>query len=527
VLLVLLIACSNVANLLFAAALARRRELAIRVALGAGPSRIARQLATEGALLALAGGAIGVVLAMWLLQLFTTLAGRDLPRAGAIAIDGRVLAFTAAVSLAVGVLCGLWPMLLLRAKELAIAIREGDTRTGSAAGGRLLGAVVVTEIALGFVLLFGAGLLVKNLRMLHARDAGVRTENVLAFDTSPAGPRYEDPERGLALYRELLARLDQLPQVEAVGMTSHLPMRDWGWNGEFELEGGTPWNASDAPLVEYRWIYGDYFQTLGVPLLKGRMLGPDDRRGSNVVLINQAMADKFWPGKDPLGKRFGQGTDPADWYEVVGVVGNTRSRGLAQPAPYEFYRTIEQNPLATLTTVVRTRGSNPTALVPTARQIVASIDPDLPLSGIATLEAVAADSVGQARLMSALDVLFGVLAGALAIVGVYGVMTYSVRCQRREFGVRLALGADEAHVRGLVRGRGLRLALQGVLIGAVGAFLLRGVLRAVLDDVKPTDLGVFAATAAVLFAASWLASYLPARWASRLDPIVVLRDQAQ
>jgi len=526
VFLVLLIACANVANLLLAAALARRRELAIRLALGAGPGALARQLAVEGALLACMGGALGVALATWLLRVFVLLAGQQLPRGTTIAIDARVLAFTAVVSVAVGVACGMWPLVLLRARELAQTIREGDLRTGSAAGGRWLGAVAVSEIALTFVLLAGAGLLVKNLALLLQRDAGLRTARVLAFDLAPSGPRYADDERALGLFRELQARLESVGGIESVGMTSHLPLRDFGYNGEFQVEGGAPWPASEAPLVEYRWLQGDYFGTLGVPLLEGRMLGPDDRRGSTRVLVNRAMAEKFWPGTNPLGKRFGQGDAPEDWYEVVGVVGDVRSRGLGQSAPYEFYRTIEQSPQAALTVVLRTRAEDPTSLVPTIRGIVASLDPDLPLSRVQTLEDVAADSVGQRRLVSAVSAVFGLLAAALAIVGVHGVMAYVVRCQLREFGVRLALGAQPAGVRRLVRDRGLRLAAQGIAVGALGAWAFRNVLRSVLDDVQPADGGVLAATVAVLLAACWLASWLPARWASRVDPIVALRDPA-
>jgi ABC-type antimicrobial peptide transport system permease subunit len=236
------------------------------------------------------------------------------------------------------------------------------------------------------------------------------------------------------------------------------------------------------------------------------------------------MAEKFWPGKDPIGKRFGQGNDKSQWYEVVGVIGDVRSLGLARNTPYEFYRTIAQSPFAFMTVVIRTTADDPTSIIPTARQIMASIDPSLPLSEVQTMEHVVAESVGQPRLMSALTVLFGGLAGVLAMVGVYGVMAYNVRRQRREFGIRLALGADQARVRNLVVGRGLALAITGVALGAVGSWLLTSLLKTMLNDVKPTDAAVFGGTAAAVLIVAVVASYLPARSAGRVDPMIVLRD---
>jgi predicted permease len=251
---VLLIACANVANLLLASGLARRRELAIRLALGAGAKDLARQLTLEALLLSLTGGAIGVVLAQWVLQTFVALAGTQLPRATTIAIDGRVLAFTALVSVLVGIVCGVAPLVVLRMSELASAVREGDARTGSGSGQRVGNGLVVAEIAVAFSLLVGAGLLVKNLVLLRSRDAGIQTERIVAFDIPTVGPRYKEEAQTRAFWRELYARLAQAPGVESVGMTSHLPMFSFGWNSEFTIAGGTPWGANSAPLVEYRWF---------------------------------------------------------------------------------------------------------------------------------------------------------------------------------------------------------------------------------------------------------------------------------
>lgn len=527
VVLVLLIACANVANLLLASGLSRRRELAIRLALGAGQRDLARQLTSEAIVLALVGGGIGVLLASWAIRTFVLLAANLLPRASTIAIDTRVLIFTAVLSLGVGVLCGLWPLLRLRTKELASAVREGDTRTGSGAGGRFGNGLVITEIAVAFTLLVGAGLLLKNLILLEGRDAGIGTARIVAFDVAPTGQRYQKPEQITAFYDELLGRLKSVGGVESVGAISHLPMYRFGWNGEMSREGGNPWEAGSAPLVEYRWAGGDYFKTLGIRLLQGRLFTDQDRPGSpQVIVISKAMADKFWPGENPLGRRISNDTafNAQNTWEVIGVVNDVRSYGLGAVTPYEMYRSLNQQPFAVMTVVMKTTGEDPGPAVQAARGVAGTIDPALPLTKVQTMEQVVAASIGQPRLLSALTVLFGALAGLLAIVGVYGVTAYNVRRQRREYGIRLALGADAHTVQKLVVGRGIVVAVIGVALGTVGALLLTGTLKAMLNDVKPTDPIVFAVNAVGVLFVSVLACYLPARSAGRTDPMVVLRD---
>jgi predicted permease len=521
---VLLIGCANVANLLLAAGLARRRELGIRLALGARVGDLARQLVAEGTILAAIGGAFGILLAFWLLRTFIVLAGTQLPRAATIAIDGRVLLFSAAITAAVGLFCGLWPLLRMRTRELAASVREGDLRTGSGTGRQMGNGLVVAEIALAFALLVGGGLLVKNLLLLQSRDAGIQVARVVTFDLAPISARYKEPDAVRAFYRELYARLTGIGGVQHVGFISHLPMYRFGTNGEMQIEGKLPWDPRDAPLVEYRWYYGDYFKALGVPLLRGRLLDSRDGNATTTVLINQAMADKFWPGEEPIGKRFGQGTDRSQWWEVVGVVGDIRSFGLNRPSPYEFYRSIEQQVSNSQTVVIRASTDNPSALVPIAKEIVRSIDPALPVTGVQTMDEVVAASVGQQRLISAMAGIFALLAALLAMVGVFGVMTYNVRRQRRELGIRLALGAESSSVRRLIVGRGLKLAALGSVLGAVGAWLLAGTLRTMLNDVAPGDPMVFAATAAAVLTAAFMASWLPARSAGSTDPMIVLRD---
>jgi putative ABC transport system permease protein len=524
VLCVLLIACFNVANLLLAAGLSRRREIAVRLALGAGRKDVARQLTCEALLLAVAGGTLGLLLAIWIVRVFVVLAANNLPRAASIHIDGRVMAFTAAVSVVVGLVCGLSPLLRLRLKTLTAALREGDTRTVS--GGATFGnGLVVCEIAVAFALLVGAGLMVKNLLLLERRDAGIRTDHVVTFDISPSGPRYQDGATVSALYRTLYERLAQVGGVQQVGFTSHLPMYRFGSNGEMTREGGNPWGADENPLVEYRYVYGDYLKALGIPILRGRALDSRDGPNTNGVLINQLMADKFWPNEDPIGKRFGQGTDLKHYYSVVGVIGTIRSYGLAAKTPYEFYRTTDQVPYGAMTVVLRSSGVEPTSLIPSARAIVSSLDANLPVTGVQTMDDVVSASVGQPRLLSALSGLFGGLAGLLAMVGIYGVTSYNVRRQRREYGIRLALGADPGTVRRLIVRRGAAVAGVGIAVGAALGLLLTRVLGSMLNDVKPTDPAVFLGNAAMVLAVSMLACYIPARWAGRVDPALVLRNE--
>lgn len=521
---VLLIACANVAHLTLASGLARRRELAVRLALGAGPLRIASQLVAETTLQALAGGLGGLLLAYGAVRAFVYLAASELPRAKTVQLDVRAVAFAAVVSLAVGVLCGLWPLFALRTRELVSAVREGDGRTGTPASRRFGGVLVVVEMAVAFTLLVGAGLLAKNLVLLRARDTGFRTERVVAFDLGLTGQRYKADEQVVAFFREIYARISQVGSIESAGLISHLPMYWFGYNGEMSIEGGNPWPDSQAPLVEYRWFHGQYLKTLGIPLLNGRLLDERDGHGTTTVLVNRAMAEKFWPGKNPIGRRFGQGPDTSKWYEVVGVVGNVRSYGLASSTPYEFYRTLEQDAFPSMTVVIRTRGDDALSIIPTARRLVASVDPSVPLTSVQTLDEVVSASVGQPRLLSALTGLFAALAGMLAMVGVYGVMAYSVRRQRREFGIRLALGASRASLGRLVVGRTLALTGIGAGAGMFGAWALGRVLGTMLTDVKPGDASVFAMTAATMLAVALLAAAIPARAAGRVDPIVVLRD---
>jgi putative ABC transport system permease protein len=523
VFLLLLIACANVANLLLASGIARQHELAVCMALGAGPRELARQLISEGILLSLAGGGLGLLLAQWIVSAFIVLTRGQMTRAAEIQIDWRVLVFTIVVSIGVGIFCSLWPAILLCRKNLVTAIHEGDARSSSHSGKKIGNSLVVAEVALAFGLLVSAGLLVKNLILLQNRDSGMRTDRVIAFDVDPSGTRYQKSDARTEFYRGLYSRLSRIDGITSVGMTSHLPMYLYGVNSEFQIEGGAPWDPKDAPLVECRWIYGDYFQTIGVPLLKGRLFDQRDGRGTQSALINKAMAEKFWPGLDPIGRKLWPSYDTSLQYEVIGVVGNIRSFGLASDMRCEVYRNIEQRLQDAMTVVMRTKNRDPRKIMPIARQVLASIDPGLPASQIQTLDEVVSASVSYPRLMSALSGLFGMLAGLLSMVGIYSVMAYNVRRQRREFGVRIALGAGRGDIRNMVVRRGLQLVLLGTIIGGFGAWFFTDLLKSMLIDVKPTDPLSFAGTVVVVILVGLLASYLPARSASRVDPMIALR----
>jgi predicted permease len=524
---VLLIASANVANLLLASGLARRRELAVRSALGATRWDLARQLSVESVLLALSGGALGLVLAQWLISTFVRLAGNSLPRSATIGIDAWVLGFAIALSLLTGVVCGLWSVIRLRTGTLAQSVREGDLRSGTQAGGRRFGSgLVVAEIALAFSLLVGAGLFVKNLLSLQARDTGFRPENVVAFDLAPTGASYRDNAQIRRFYQDLIPRLATLPDIQAVGATSHLPMYQFGWNGEVTLESGNPWPPNEAPLIERAWVDPGYFAAMGIQIVRGRAFDARDREGgARATIISERTAEKFWPGEDPIGRRFSRGGPNTPRDEVVGVARNVRTYGLGSVSPYIMYIPAEQEVFGPMTIVMRTTSADPLAAVGRAREIVKSIDPMMPLTRVQALSDVVSQSVSQPRLISSLTALFAALAGALAAVGVYGVTAYNVRRERREFGIRLALGADPLRVRRLIIRRGLTLGALGVALGAGGALLLTKTVAAMLSDVAPTDPSVFALAGALLLVTVTLAVYLPARQASRTDPIVVLRAE--
>jgi putative ABC transport system permease protein len=521
---VLLIACANVANLLLARAASRRREITIRTALGAARARLARQLLTESVLLALVGGAFGVLLAFWGVRAFVSMAPLNFPRLTSIGVDAGVLTFTLAISVLTGVVFGLAPALHAFHQNPSDAIKQDETRSGSGRGvRRASSALVVIEIALSLVLLIGAGLMMKSLLRIVHQDGGFTVDRLLTFELTLPNSRYSDNARVTAFYDDALSRIRGLLGVQRAGAINMLPLVNWGNNSDFNIEGRT-WPDGRSPLLETRVVRGDYFQAMGIRLLRGRLFTDrDNATAPKVVIINETVAQRFFAGEDPVGKRLTFYGSGGPLSEIVGVVASVRSAELSRPPLIEAYAPDLQYPNNSLTFVVRTT-ADPTALTAAIRQEIAAIDVLQPLSAVRTMEEVVHTSTARPRLLSVLTAVFALLAGLLAAVGIYGIMAYSVSQQTRAIGIRMAMGADPAAVIRVVLDDGVKLIAAGVALGAAGAFALTNVLTTMLYEVSPTDPTVFAATCAGVGCVALAACYVPARSATRVDPMIVLRE---
>ena len=531
---VLLIACANVANLLLARAVARNHEIAVRLALGATRLRLIRQLLTESVLLAVLGGGVGLLLGVWGVDALVALSPDSIPRAHEIAIDGRVLGFTAALSLLTGIAFGLAPA--LPSSRLSLTASFKDSGRGASVGlgrHRLRSLLVVSETALSLVLLIGAGLMVKSFWHLQTADPGFDPEQVLTLRLELPGARYPEESQVTAFREELTARIARLPGVAAVGATNALPISGSGGVKPVHFEGRPLPAAGEAPVVQYRLISPDYFRAMRIPIVSGRDF---DRRDGGpapgVVIINQAMARRFWPDEDPLGKRVSLGGWDDLTGEVIGVVGDVRHWGKDVQAEPEMYWDQAQSWLArgptlrrhrrALTLVVRASG-DPDALVRSIRSEVAGVDAELPVSDIKTMEERLGASLAAARFKTLLIGIFAAVALFLAGIGLYGVMSYAVAQRTQELGIRMALGARAPDVARLVVGQGLRLVLGGVAVGLAVALAVTRVLSRLLFEVTPTDPTTFAVLTLLVVGVALLACYLPARRATRVDPMVALR----
>ena len=524
---VLLIACANVANLLLARSVSRGRELSIRAAIGAGRFRLVRQLLTESLVLSLASGVVGVLLAGWLLRLFLALAPANFAGVQAIRIDLQVLLVTLAVAMATGVLFGLAPARHGFHVDPNDSLRDtgprGATKAGSRGASRLL---VVAEIALAMVLVSGAGLMVKSLGRLESQDPGFRPEGVMTFQITLPAARYSTPARAAETIERVLSEVRSIPGVSAVGAINMIPLINFGMNGSFTIVGRPPFPQDSAPVVEYRATTSGYFQAMGLPLKRGReFTGQETATSAPVVIINQIMADQFWPNANPIGERVRLGFDLYVPREIVGVVGDARGQALsAKPVP-ESYVPYSQAPFPGVGVVIRTQVADPSSILPAVRRRVDTIDADLPLVRPRTMETVVAAAAGSLRLSSVLTALFALLAGVLASLGIYSLIAYSVAERTRELGIRVALGADRRAVVRLIVGEGLTLAAIGIGIGLAGSWLLTGSLRTMLYEVSPLDPAVIGLTCVAVLLVTILASYVPARRALRVDPMSALRAE--
>jgi putative ABC transport system permease protein len=526
---VLLIACANVANLLLARAAARQKELAIRAALGAGRWRMIRQLLTESLLLAASSGALALMLAVWIVDLLRTMARDNLPRAGEIGVDARVVGFTLVVSLLTGIIFGLIPALQASRTDLNETLKEGG-RSSGVGGNRLGSLLVASEVALSLLLLVGAGLMLRSFIRLMSVDPGFDPQNALTMAIGLPQSKYQPPQRA-AFFQQLLDRLRALPGVRSVGAV-YPPLGGGEAGAGFSIEGRPPAARGEPRLAAPRWVSLDYFKAMKIQLLKGRVFTEGDSINAlPVIIINEAMARQYWPNEDPIGKRVASTDDnfwrdKPLWREIVGVVKDVRYTALDTEARAQMYTPFNQFPpvFSDRTLVARTDG-DPMSLVAAVRGEVKAIDKDQPISHIRTMEELVAGSVSQRRFNMLLLAVFAGVALLLAAVGIYGVMSYSVEQRTREIGLRMALGAQTRDVIRLVVGRGMTLTLIGAVIGLIAAFGLTRLIKSLLYGVSATDPVTFLVIAPLLALVAMLACYLPARRATKVDPLVALKAE--
>lgn len=523
--LVLLIACANIANLLLARAVGRLREIAIRNALGARRLRIVRQLLTESMLLAASGGALGLALAWGLVRLLVAASPQELPRVQEITVDVKVLAFTFGVSMLTGLLFGIGPALAATRQRLGAFLQEGGRGTTAGRvhkGVRSL--LVVGEVALSLVLLVGAGLLMRSFVRLLDVKPGFDANGMVTMWMNFTDQRYAEKSRSTEFLDQLLPRVAGLPGVTGVAVSNDLPLEgDDTTTGVGTAEGHPPFERGHQPLIGIHAVNPGYFRSMGIPLLRGRELSASDTaKSASVVVINQRLAETLWPGQDPIGKHFSVLSDAQS--EVVGVVGNVLHNGLSERVSAESYVVFAQNPWSYISLAIRTQG-DPASVYSAVRSFVAEIDPQLPVHDMRPMAKVVGETVASQRLTLWLVGGFAGLALVLAFIGIYGVMSYSVTERMHEIGVRIALGAQRREVLRLVVGYGMRIAVVGLLLGAVVAFLATRAMTGLLFAVRPTDPLTYCAIAVMLGLAALIACYFPARRATSVDPLVALRHE--
>jgi len=523
---VLLIACANVANLLLARAMTRHKEMAVRSALGASRIRVVRQLLTESVLLSFAGGLLGLALAIWWSDLLIALGKKDIPRAIQVGLDWRVLGFTLGVSLLTGLVFGLVPALHLSKTELTESLKESRGAGGGARKNRVRGVLVVAELAIAVVLLVGAGLLIQSFWRLQHVSPGLQPQNILTFNVSLPDVRYPS-EKQARFYGDLTTRLGALPGVQAASAVLPLPLSGDRISISFQID-GRPVAPKDEPSADMFVTEPNYFRTMGIPIIKGRDFEQrDDHKSTPVIIVTESLARQYFPGEDAIGKRIKPGISTYDddksvMREIVGVVADVRNRALdTEPRP-AYYMPQSQVPFNQVIVVVKTSG-DPHALISSVNREVAAMDQELPVFGIKTMEEYIAASVAAPRFNTTLLSIFAAVALVLTIIGLYGVMSYSVAQRTNEIGIRMALGAQTRDVLRLIVKQGITLVAIGLGLGMIGALALTRLLAALLFGVTPKDPMTFISIAALLSVVAMLACYIPAWRATRVDPLEALR----
>jgi predicted permease len=519
---VLLIACANVANLTLSRGAVRQREIAIRAAIGAGRARIIRQLLTESLILAVAGGIAGLAIAFVGVQALRALGSANIPRLDEIGVDARVLIFTFAVSLATGIISGLMPAMRGSRVDLTEALKEGGR--GSSGGHHSTRALlVVLEVALSLVLLAGAGLLVRSYRLIGEANPGFDPHNVLSMRLSLPAIRYAKPDATRTFYRRLTETLKALPGVESAGVSYSLPLSTVALAWEpITVEGYVPRDGQELIISNVRIVNPAYFEAMRIPLVKGRYFDERDIEGAEeTIIVDEAMAERFWSGQDPLGKRVQRASD-GSWRTVVGVISNAREYSHEKEPPIAVYFPHDQYLARNMFLVARTT-QEPELMTETVTRGIQSVDADMPVFDVASMDQRLYEALARRRFAMFLLGIFAIIALLLASIGIYGVMAYSVNQRTREIGVRLALGAQPRAILGLIVRRSLLLAGSGIGIGLIGAFALTRLMASLLYGVSATDLLTFAVMPVVLGGVALIAGYVPARRAAKVDPIVALR----
>ena len=524
--LVLLIAAVNVANLTLVRAASRAKEISIRTALGASRGRIIRRLLTESLLLAIAGGALGTLCAVWGASLLIKLAPENLPRLDQIQIDGFVLGWTALISLVTGVVFGLAPAWQSSRLNLNEALRDGGrSTTESVSKRRWRNLFVITELALAVMLLTGAGLLIKSLWRLQQVDLGIHPERVLTMQLVLLGHRYEKAEQVRDFNSRLVEQTRSLPGVRAAAVSNSLPPDDTEFSSDFTIEGRAATANKEPQIAYFTKVSPEYFQALGIPLRSGRSFtGSDSADAPQVVLINETFQHRFFNGEDPIGKRLNLGSEKEpDWNQIVGVVGDVKYNGVADDVQPAIYLAAQQSPMWGVSLVIKTDVVEPLSLTTAVRNEIRKLDPELPVTQVRTMEERLSRAIAQPRFRTTLIAIFAAVALVLACVGIYGVISYSVTQRTHEIGIRMALGAGRHNVLKLVIGQGAWLAIIGVAFGLGGAFALTRLMAGLLFGVTPTDAATFISVPLGLIFVALLACYIPARRATKVDPLVALR----